>query len=102
MSCTLTRSSQVECVYKPILSSQVGELEAKAATMRTVLSQLVDADKDVDTEVTVGGDGGDLSTSACDSPPPLPSLIFDAPPMSHVTPALLGSDPDLTHPHVYR
>lgn len=70
--------------------------------MRTVLSQLVDADKDVDTEGTGdGGGGGDLTSSTCDSPPPLPSLIFDAP-MSHVSPALLGSDPDLSHPHMYR
>ncbi|XP_063880746.1 adenomatous polyposis coli protein-like isoform X3 [Scylla paramamosain] len=86
---------------QPSLQHQVGELEAKAATMRTVLSQLVDADKDVDTEGTGDPGGGDLTSSVCDSPPPLPSLIFDTP-MSHVTPALLGSDPDLSHPNVYR
>ncbi|XP_050701439.1 uncharacterized protein LOC126987906 [Eriocheir sinensis] len=98
----LPRPPSASRPQQPSLQHQVGELEAKAASMRTVLSQLVDADKDVDTEGTVGGEGGVLLSSACDSPPPLPSLIFDAPPMSHVTPALLGSNSDLTHPHMYR
>ncbi|XP_042868798.1 uncharacterized protein LOC122251157 [Penaeus japonicus] len=93
------------------LHLQVDELEAKAASMRTVLSQLVDADKDVDTEDRVGEGGGggvdglgpsttasSSTTTTCESPPPLPSLIFDAQ-LANVPGGLLGSDPLLAqHP----
>lgn len=77
--------------------------------MRTVLSQLVDADKDVDTEDRVGEGGGvdtlgpsttasSSTTTTCESPPPLPSLIFDAQ-LANVPGGLLGSDPLLAqHP----
>lgn len=71
------------------------ELEAKAATMRTVLSQLVDADKDVDTEVGVL-DSSTGCEGSCDSPPPLPSLIFDSQ-LSNMPAGLLGSDPLINH-----